>query len=44
MHRLAIEGDSENEESKERGLVFREQPPREDLGVILGALSRVERR
>ena len=44
MDRLAIEGDSD-EDSKEKGRVLQKRaPPREDIGVILGALSRVERR
>lgn len=44
MYRLAIEGGSDSEEEgKGKGVVLRERP-REDLGVILGALSRVERR
>lgn len=48
MYRLAIEGSSDGESedgsgSKKEKVALRERP-REDLGVILGALSRVERR
>lgn len=48
MYRLSIEGSSDGEsedgnDSKKEKVVLRERP-REDLGVILGALSRVERR
>lgn len=48
MHRVAIEGEGEgegNEDSKEKGMTrLRRGGQREDLGIILGALSRVERR
>jgi kinetochore protein Mis13/DSN1 len=40
MRRLAIEGG----EAESRRVSLRHGRPREDLGVILGALSRVERR
>ncbi|RHZ45894.1 Mis12-Mtw1 family protein, partial [Aspergillus thermomutatus] len=40
MKRLAIEGG----ETEGKGVSLRHVRPREDLGVILGALSRVERR
>ncbi|KAF7166854.1 hypothetical protein CNMCM6106_002521 [Aspergillus hiratsukae] len=40
MRRLAIEGG----EAEGRGVSLQHGRPREDLGVILGALSRVERR
>lgn len=45
MYRLAIEGgsDGESEDGNKEKVVLRERP-KEDLGVILGALSRVERR
>lgn len=46
MHRVAIEGEGEgDEDSKEKGVArLRRGEQREDLGIILGALSRVERR
>lgn len=46
MHRVAIEGGGEgDEDSKEKDMArLRGGGQREDLGIILGALSRVERR
>lgn len=46
MYRLAIEGssDGESEEDGNKEKIVLRERPKEDLGVILGALSRVERR
>lgn len=46
VYRFAIEGgsDGEGEEDGSKEKVVLRERPKEDLGVILGALSRVERR
>ena len=46
MYRLAIEGssDGESEDGGNKEKVVLRERPKEDLGIILGALSRVERR
>jgi len=44
QQRLAIEGDGDDDDDERRPPSQRVERPRQDIGVILGALSRLERR